>query len=83
MLSSVLLPQPDAPSRQTNSPGATSRLMWSSAATEARPFPNTFDTSAIETAGHGMRFGLRARSVAVTTCTAGCPCGLQAPGSAG
>ena len=31
MLSSVLLPQPDAPSRQTNSPGATSRVTLSSA----------------------------------------------------
>ncbi len=50
MFSSVLLPQPDAPSKQTNSPGATSRLMWSSASTEARPFPNTFVTSTIETA---------------------------------
>ena len=30
-LSRVLLPQPDAPSRHTNSPGATSRLMLSSA----------------------------------------------------
>ena len=67
MLSSVLLPQPDAPSRQTNSPGATSRLMWSSAATEARPFPNTFDTSAIDTAADGMGVGVRARSCAVTT----------------
>ena len=53
MLSSVLLPQPDAPSRQTNSPGATSRLMRSSAATEARPLPNTFETSAMETADRG------------------------------
>ncbi len=50
MLSSVLFPQPDAPSKHTNSPGATSRLMWSSATTEARPFPNTFVTSTIETA---------------------------------
>ena len=36
-LSSVLLPQPEAPSRQTNSPGATSRLTRSSAATPDWP----------------------------------------------
>ncbi len=53
MLSSVLFPHPDAPSKHTNSPGATSRLMWSSAATEARPFPNTFVTSTMETAANG------------------------------
>ena len=33
MLSSVLLPQPDAPTRQTNSPGATSSVRRSSATT--------------------------------------------------
>ena len=43
-LSSVLLPQPDAPSRQTNSPGATSRVTPSSATTAlAARCRTTFD----------------------------------------
>ena len=49
-LSSVLLPQPDAPSRHTNSPGATSRLTPSSATTAPGPCPNTLRTSWIATA---------------------------------
>ncbi len=44
MLSSVLFPQPDAPSRQTNSPGATLSVMLSSACTELPSVPNTLET---------------------------------------
>src|SRR5580658_7591457 len=45
-LSSVDLPQPDAPIRQVNSPGGTSSEILSSARTAERPRPNTLDTPA-------------------------------------
>ena len=45
--SSVLLPQPDAPIRQTNSPGATSRDSRSRASSADAPRPKTFETSLI------------------------------------
>ena len=44
MFSSVLLPQPDAPSRHTNSPFSTSRVTLSSAWSELPSVPKTFDT---------------------------------------
>ena len=47
--SKVDLPQPDAPMRQVNSPGATSRDTWSSACTAELPRPNTLDTPASRT----------------------------------
>src|ERR1700739_3252509 len=40
----VDLPQPDAPMRQVNSPGAAVRLTWSRAWTSARPPPYTLET---------------------------------------
>src|SRR5579863_818316 len=48
-LSSVDLPQPEAPIRQVNSPGGTSSEIWSSARTAERPRPNTLDTPASRT----------------------------------
>ena len=48
--SSVDLPQPDAPIRQVNSPGATVRDTWSSARTAEPPRPYTLDTPARLTA---------------------------------
>ena len=45
--SSVLLPQPDAPMRQTNSPGATSSDSRSRASSADAPRPKTLDTSLI------------------------------------
>src|SRR3954471_6168995 len=50
-LSSVDFPQPDGPSRQTNSPGATSRSMFSSA---RRSGPKRLLTPRRRTAGSGM-----------------------------
>ena len=50
-LSSVLLPQPDAPSRHTNSPGSTSSVTPSSATTRWLPVPNDLVTSATDTTG--------------------------------
>ncbi len=41
---SVLLPQPDAPRRQTNSPGATVRVMSSRAWVLLPATPYTLDT---------------------------------------
>ena len=49
----MLLPQPDAPSRQTNSPGATSRVTPSSATTRWLPLPNDLVTSAMDTTVRG------------------------------
>src|SRR5207253_1282627 len=46
-LSSVLLPQPDAPIRQANSPGATSRDSRSRASSAEPPRPKTLETSPI------------------------------------
>src|SRR5690606_35096904 len=46
-LSRVDLPQPDAPSRVTNSPGATSRLMSSSTSCCPVGFANDFETCSI------------------------------------
>src|ERR1700677_1216647 len=48
-LSSVDLPQPEAPIRQVNSPGGTSSEIWSSARTAEPPRPNTLDTLASRT----------------------------------
>src|SRR3954471_7094081 len=48
--SSVLLPQPDAPSRQTNSPGATVRSTPSSATTARPAGPNVLRTPSSRTA---------------------------------
>jgi hypothetical protein len=42
--SMVDLPQPDAPIRQVNSPGATERDTWSRAWTAAGPRPYTLET---------------------------------------
>ena len=52
--SSVLLPQPEAPIRQTNSPAAADREMWSRATTVDAPLPNVLDTSAIWIAASGL-----------------------------
>jgi hypothetical protein len=49
-LSSVDLPQPDAPSRQTNSPGAMSSATSSST---SGPSPNRLETPSMRTAGVG------------------------------
>ena len=49
-LSSVDLPQPDAPSRHTNSPRPTDSEMSSRAVTESPPLPNTLVTWSIRTA---------------------------------
>ena len=46
----VDLPQPDAPIRQVNSPGATERDTWSRAWTAAGPRPYTLETPASVTA---------------------------------
>ena len=51
MLSNVLLPHPDAPSRHTNSPRATSSVMLSSACRESPCVPKTLDTWSRVTAG--------------------------------
>src|SRR5215469_833628 len=48
--SSVLLPQPEAPMMQTNSPSATVRETWSSASSCAWPDPYTLLTPVIPTA---------------------------------
>src|SRR5712691_7622360 len=45
MRSSVDLPQPDGPSRQTNSPSLMSRLMSRMAAKRLAPLPYVFTTS--------------------------------------
>ncbi len=45
--SSVLLPQPDAPMRQTNSPSVTSSDTRSRACTVVLPWPKALDTSLI------------------------------------
>ncbi len=50
-LRSVDFPQPDGPSRHTNSPGATSRSMPSSATTSAPPEVKTFRTPRTAIAG--------------------------------
>ena len=50
-LSRVLLPQPDAPIRQTNSPRARSSDTRSSAWVESPVWPNTLDTASREMAG--------------------------------
>ncbi len=50
-LSSVDLPQPDAPSRQTNSPGSTCRSMPRSAVTASAPCPNVLPTPRSVSAG--------------------------------
>ena len=47
MLSNVVLPQPLAPTRQTNSPSATFRLTRSSARTEPDAPLKLFDTFSI------------------------------------
>src|SRR5258706_6337970 len=44
MRSRVVLPQPEAPTRQTNSPRCTVRSTWLSAATRCAPIWNSFDT---------------------------------------
>ena len=49
----VVLPQPDGPRRQKNSPSRTSRLMWSTAA--ASPNCLTTSTSRTSTSGTGLR----------------------------
>ena len=49
--SRVDFPQPDAPSRQTNSPGATDRLMLSSAATLPRRPVKTLLTESMDDSG--------------------------------
>ena len=46
----VDLPQPDAPIRQVNSPGATESDTWSRAWTAAGPRPYTLETPASMTA---------------------------------
>src|ERR1017187_2730989 len=48
--SRVLLPQPEAPIRQTNSPGATDRDTRSRATKVDGPRPNVLETSVIRTA---------------------------------
>ncbi len=65
--SSVDLPQPDAPMRQVNSPGATSSDTCSSACTAELPRPNTLDTPANRTAA--TPGGAARRSVTVTEFT--------------
>ena len=50
-LSKVLFPQPEAPRRQTNSPGATSRVMLSSAWRALPWVPKTLETWSMTTAG--------------------------------
>src|SRR5271169_1164759 len=69
--SSVDLPQPEAPMRQVNSPGATSSDTWSSAWMAELPRPNTLDTPASRTAP--PTGGAARRSVTVTrfTCLLG------------
>ena len=46
----MLLPQPDAPMRQTNSPSATSSDTRSRASSVVLPWPKALDTSLIEMA---------------------------------
>ena len=50
MLSSVDLPQPEAPTRHKNSPNSTSRETLSTACTASAPAPYTLDTDVKETA---------------------------------
>src|ERR1700689_2824550 len=75
--SRVLLPQPDAPIRQVNSPGAISSDTWSSARTAAPPLPYTFDTPSSRTDACAwvtvtlMRIYLPARS-GTDLCFTGC-----------
>ena len=47
----MLFPQPEAPRRQTNSPGATSRVMLSSAWRALPWVPKTLETWSMTTAG--------------------------------
>ena len=57
MFSSVLLPQPDAPSRQTNSPFATSSETSSSAWVASPACPKTFETWSRTIAGRAADLG--------------------------
>src|SRR5208337_5350443 len=65
--SSVDLPQPEAPMRQANSPGATSSDTWSRARTAEAPRPNTLDTPASRTATPTPPMGGAARRSATVT----------------
>ncbi len=49
--SSVLLPQPDAPRMQTNSPPGTFSETWSRASSAPSPVPYALEISSIRTAG--------------------------------
>ena len=40
----VDLPQPEGPSKQTNSPLATVNVMWEKISLALAPFPNDFET---------------------------------------
>ncbi len=62
--SSVLLPQPEAPMRVTNSPGATESDTLSRACSVVSPRPNTLDTSLISTAGPAAVTGVTAAGAA-------------------
>ena len=52
-LSRVVFPQPEAPTRHTNSPAATVRSSRSSASTAPGPWPNRFDAESMRTATDG------------------------------
>src|SRR5580693_10325100 len=68
--SSVDLPQPEAPMRQVNSPGATSSDTLSSARTAELPRPNTLDTPVSRTdPSTPSTGGAVRRSVTVTRLT--------------
>ena len=67
-LSSVDLPHPDAPSRQTNSPGWTCRSMSRSAVTASGPVPKVLPTSRSISAGAGAA-GVGASTVEVIRVT--------------
>src|SRR5580658_1187935 len=60
--SRVLLPQPEAPIRQTNSPGAADREMPSSATTADAPRPNVLETPEIWIAASGLALAGPARA---------------------
>src|SRR5581483_9918340 len=87
--SSVDLPQPDAPTTHSNSPGATSRSMRSSAATGWRADRYTLETSRSATAGSGGSTVAASGETALRVAgalTGPAPAvgdGLQGPGSAG
>ena len=63
--SSVDLPQPDAPMRQVNSPGAAVRDTWSRARTAEPPRPYTLETPARrDRRGLPLPLSLRSRHAA-------------------